>query len=68
MGTLAPGEECVFWLLQYPMCHRLDNSLSSPPFTVISTCSREKEYEIKHRNVYVCSCPRLERKHLLNKI
>lgn len=56
MGPLAHSEKCVCWLLLRPMCHRLDNSLSSCPFTVISTTpppvihqsrGSQKEYEIK---------------------
>lgn len=58
MAVLAQREKCTFWQLLHPMCHWLDNSLSSPPFTVISTspapvihqsCGGVKEYEIKKR-------------------
>lgn len=52
--TLAPRDKCAFWLLLRPMCHRRDNSLSSPPFTVICAHGRQEECEIKQsENVFV---------------
>lgn len=61
MDMLAQREKCVSDCC-IPMCHRLDNSLSFPPFTVISThpapviyhsSGRKNEYEIKQINLLV---------------